>query len=175
MKEYFIDGKWTLIKSAPAALVLWLAVVAAEWTFRYIRKKPFRSTVHYAALYFWFLMILTILKITGIIGGTFELSSLPNGNISVIPFEDGFSIATILNIILFIPYGFFAFFAFQNLQKHWRSSILFGATFSTAIEITQLFIGRYAQLDDIIMNTCGTIIGYFSASFLQKIWSRIRS
>ena len=87
-------------------------------------------------------------------------------------FEDGFNAATILNICLFIPYGFLPVFIFKNIHKHWWNGVILGAVFSIGIEFLQTFIGRFAQLDDVIMNTCGTLVGFLIGCLLLRITTR---
>ena len=68
--------------------------------------------------------------------------------------------ATLLNVILFVPFGFFFFFFFNKLHKKKIYVILIGIIFSIVIESVQTFTGRFVQLDDMLMNTLGTFIGY---------------
>lgn len=60
---------------------------------------------------------MSILKITGIIGATFGISSPFDSYISFKLFEDGFNSATLLNIFLFIPFGLFPIFIFDNIKN----------------------------------------------------------
>lgn len=64
------------------------------------------------------------------------------------------------NIILFIPFGFFLPSLSKTLRKfHW--CILLGLLGSFAIEGIQFITKRgYSELDDILNNFAGTIIGY---------------
>ena len=117
-------------------------------------------------------VVVSILKITGIIGGSFGISSPLDSYISFKLFEDGFNAATILNICLFIPYGFLPVFIFKNIHKHWWNGVILGAVFSIGIEFLQTFIGRFAQLDDVIMNTCGTLVGFLIGCLLLRITTR---
>ncbi len=63
------------------------------------------------------------------------------------------------NILLFIPFGFFLASVLKNsrkLSKLIKNSFI--VTFS--IEFIQFFIGRVADIDDIIMNLLGSMMGY---------------
>ena len=62
------------------------------------------------------------------------------------------------NIILFIPFGYFATY-YSKLSKIRH---IFFVTFitSSTIEIVQRFIGRSFDVDDIILNVIGGIIGF---------------
>lgn len=64
------------------------------------------------------------------------------------------------NILLFIPYGFFGCWASRRLRRFLPSLALGGGT-SLGIELLQLITGRgFFQIDDIITNILGTIIGF---------------
>lgn len=112
--------------------------------------------------YCFILIIILILKITGIIFGNFGATSIFAGNVnfSFNLFEEGLSRATVLNLILFIPFGFLAALAIKKLREQWFYGLLVGMIFSIIIEFLQSFTGRYVQIDDIVMNTIGSFIGY---------------
>ncbi|MBR6402696.1 MAG: flippase-like domain-containing protein [Eubacterium sp.] len=63
------------------------------------------------------------------------------------------------NIAMFIPVGVCWPFCFKKLDKVWKA-VLAGGGFSLFIEITQLvFYSRCSDIDDLIMNTTGVLIG----------------
>lgn len=159
-------GLWTLIRLIPSAFIIWVGVIIFEVFLGFATKKRLEFKILKSVCwYLWILIILSILKITGILGGNFGISSPLDSYISFGIFEDGFNAATILNICLFIPYGLLPVFIFNNINKHWWNGIFMGGVFSFIIEFLQTFIGRFAQVDDIIMNTLGTHVG-----FLIGIW-----
>lgn len=59
------------------------------------------------------------------------------------------------NILLFLPYGYFASYYLNN-KKLWPTALL-TIIVSFTIETVQLKIGRTFDVDDIILNTCGEI------------------
>jgi glycopeptide antibiotics resistance protein len=68
------------------------------------------------------------------------------------------------NVLLFMPWGFFAFISLYSLDRPtvqtYVLTILLGLTFSAAIEGWQYFLpSRVADVNDIIWNTVGTILG----------------
>ena len=64
------------------------------------------------------------------------------------------------NIILFVPFGILTPMVFRRMKKLWFC-VLIGYIFSCGIEISQLITGRgYCQLDDVVTNTVGTLIGW---------------
>lgn len=66
------------------------------------------------------------------------------------------------NVLLFIPYGFLLPWA-RVRQRNFFWCLLTGALTSMGIECMQLITGRgYFQIDDILTNILGTILGYFA-------------
>ncbi|MCM1044729.1 MAG: VanZ family protein [Candidatus Gastranaerophilales bacterium] len=66
----------------------------------------------------------------------------------------------ILNFCMFIPFGFLLPLGIKRLRKFW-TIYLAGFGFSLLIESTQLFLGCGTfELDDIMGNTVGAMIGY---------------
>lgn len=85
-----------------------------------------------------------------------------NPEINWIPFRD-FSSANIvgmsLNILMFIPFGAFLPIYFGRFWKM-STTVLAGVFMSFTIEVLQLFTFRLTDIDDLIMNTLGTLLGY---------------
>ena len=93
--------------------------------------------------------------------------------LNLIPFnwrENGlkqFLIEELANIILFIPLGFFLPAVFRSNRKAYKTvSITFSITFG--IECHQYFIGRLSDIDDIITNLLGGIIGFIVFKLLDR-------
>lgn len=80
----------------------------------------------------------------------------------------------ILNFCMFIPLGFWLPVGLRFFRKSWRTYLAgFGVTLF--IEMTQLLARRgIFELDDVLGNTVGTMIGYglFSLGFF--FWSKVR-
>ncbi len=66
---------------------------------------------------------------------------------------------TILNIILFVPMGFLVPAIWKNYRSI-KTMFFMGLALSVIIEILQIFTFRLTDIDDLITNTAGTIIGY---------------
>lgn len=80
----------------------------------------------------------------------------------------------ILNILLFVPFGFLLPFHSKKCRRFW---VTYGAGLLVTlfIEITQLITKRGVfEMDDIINNTAGTMIGFGIASIVLTIYARIR-
>jgi len=78
------------------------------------------------------------------------------------------------NIMIFIPLGIFTPIAFKRMRKFYMTALVaFVVTFS--VEFFQYFIGRSSDIDDLMANLLGGIIGYgifkiFSYLFKNKTW-----
>lgn len=65
----------------------------------------------------------------------------------------------IMNILVFLPVGFLLGCAFKSFKC--RHVLMFGLALSSSIETLQLFLNRgVAEVDDIINNTVGCLIGF---------------
>lgn len=73
------------------------------------------------------------------------------------------------NIIMFIPFGFFASYFLKS--KKIITPLILTIILTTTIETVQYYIGRVFDIDDIILNIVGGILGYLlfiTMDFLQN-------
>ncbi|MBX9988612.1 VanZ family protein [Priestia aryabhattai] len=81
-----------------------------------------------------------------------------------------FIVNNIGNIILFVPFGFFLSIKFKKIDSL-SKGFLVGMVFSISIEIVQLFMpNRWTDIDDVILNTLGTGIGYSVFKLIKKFY-----
>ena len=76
------------------------------------------------------------------------------------------------NIILFIPYGFLASYLLNN--KKFSVITILTVIASLTIETVQYYIGRVFDIDDIILNVIGGIVGFLIFIGLDAIRSKIK-
>jgi len=93
----------------------------------------------------------------------------PEMNLSLIPFVGMIADFhnSVLNILLFIPLGIIL----PVLWKKYRilnRTLLFGFTMSVAIELLQMLTFRATDVNDLITNTVGTVLGFFCAKLFVK-------
>lgn len=69
------------------------------------------------------------------------------------------------NIGMFLPVGFFP--ALIGRRPRWWKAVLVGFGSSLTIEAIQLLIGRGTDLDDIILNTAGALMGDWLCAILS--------
>ncbi len=93
-----------------------------------------------------------------------------NPILNFVPLQDGLSFATIANVVLFIPFGVLLPITWRSFRKFSFTAIA-GALTSLLIEVDQLFSFRATDVEDLLTNTLGTIIGYFLiACICKKKW-----
>lgn len=94
--------------------------------------------------------------------------------LNLIPFSTGIHISSILNILFFIPFGFLLPTLWENFRK-FLPTVFLGFLFSLIIELGQLFTIRATDIDDLIMNTLGTILGFILFKVLSIIFKKLSS
>lgn len=135
------------------------------------RRTGHTTTGLVPALVFAF-YVFAVLYVTG--GGTvYDLASALGGagknvgHVNLHPFWGGVGMGAVLNAVMFAPFGFL-------LPLIWRRgsrlipTVGLGFALSLAIELTQLLNNRATDIDDLLMNTLGTLIGFI----LFKLWER---
>jgi len=84
-----------------------------------------------------------------------------------------FVVNNIGNIVMFIPFGCLYPLAFPK-RESFISVLLTGAFFSFSIETIQWFMkNRWSDIDDLILNTLGTIIGYTCYRGITRLKEKI--
>lgn len=100
---------------------------------------------------------------------THTLNLIPFAWIGTIDNVNQFIVEKIPNVLLFVPLGFFLPVVFQKMRRFYKTALVsFFVTFS--IEFFQYFIGRSSDIDDIITNLSGAVIGCFLFKLLDKIF-----
>lgn len=75
----------------------------------------------------------------------------------------------VLNVVLFLPFGYLISAMNPRHFRHWSLSLFGGLMVSTVIEsIQMIFSLGQADVDDIIANTLGAVIGYVLIRFVWQ-------
>lgn len=107
----------------------------------------------------------------------FDVATAFPFRVNFIPFAHLFDYESkrdlLLNVIgnaaMFIPSGIVLPIVYKNLNRFWKV-FLAGAGISLCIEMIQLpFSVRATDIDDLILNTVGVIVGYGMYAFIQRI------
>lgn len=88
--------------------------------------------------------------------------------LNLIPFQDfspGNIMGMVLNAIMFAPLGFLLPAYFER-YRHWGRTLAAGFLTSLTVEMIQFFTFRATDVDDLIMNTLGTLVGFLMAKLV---------
>lgn len=78
---------------------------------------------------------------------------------------DAFTFNVVGNIGVFVPVGMIiAYLTDKSLKK----TLLYGCILSVFIEVVQIPLNRTTDIDDVILNTAGTFIGFHIYNFISK-------
>ncbi|MDZ4993424.1 hypothetical protein GNF80_10655 [Clostridium perfringens] len=90
-------------------------------------------------------------------------------------FRNDFSVALYQvsgNIAMFIPFGIFIPMLYKKEQNIFKVG-LFSFLFSLLIEVSQVLLGRIGDIDDLIFNTLGGVIGFLIFIVFKKVFKNI--
>lgn len=98
-----------------------------------------------------------------------------DANINLVPFAYMFSDYgnSLLNVLLFVPLGIFLPVLWKRYRSFFRT-MLFGLSFSLIIELLQLLTRRATDINDLMTNTAGTVIGWCLGRILLMLFPSIR-
>ena len=75
------------------------------------------------------------------------------------------------NVLLFVPFGIFVTYYVKNDKVY--QTLFLSILVSCSIEFAQSVIGRTADIDDVILNTIGGILGYIIFRFGGKLVDKL--
>ena len=149
--------KYFVLSIFSAAITLFVALTVLKLTCLRGRKKT--------ALYFLFsLYLCAVYEIVGLLNISYIQYFRFEPNVNYVPFlgivEDARN--SLLNVLLFVPLGVVLPLIWDQYRVFWKTA-LFGLFLSMAVELAQMFFGRTTDINDLIMNTCGAMLGYACA------------
>ena len=152
--------------------VLSAAVVAVPLVWLFQRFRGERGWTRYVLSGLFVLYLCEMFDVVGIPAAQY-IRWEPN--ISLIPFSDEthwLGVQRVLNAVMFAPFGFLLPVLWRGCRK-WSVTTLAGFLLSLTIEILQMFCFRATDVDDLLMNTLGALLGYCLAwLFFHKKWAR---
>ena len=174
--------------AAPIILSIPLFLLWGLVVFLQNRKKKKRTNIlRYIFTCFFLVSLVAILLQT--VSFNFDAYGLHYwGSVNLVPFHEisrmvdntmnGYAVRYFFenmvgNILLFIPFGLFLPVTFPKI-KHWWLMIVFGFSLSILIESAQLFMpGRSTDVDDVILNTFGCMIGVLLYLGCRRIFPKL--
>ena len=172
MKQYFFQGYWECRGSIISAVLLYIIILVFLWISNKRRKLVITKSIFELI---FIIYCICVLRITGIIGMKFNLSYFSFSMLTLyIPFVDGSIKMIFLNFLLFVPYGFLLPIVFRECKWSYKKIIVIGFGTTIIIELLQVFAGRFSEIDDILTNGFGTLVGYIIYVSLGKIKDRYK-
>lgn len=162
-----------LLNTAWPTLVIFLVIQVLIRLF-YFKNTSKKMILHEEILNLLFITYVLLL---------FELvtsKDVTTSGVNLIPFKEilryeigssSFYRQVIGNIIIFMPLGFFA--GYYTKSKKTSTIVLFTLLVSLTIEVVQRYIGRSFDIDDIILNVVGGILGFFIYVGLDAISKKL--
>lgn len=144
-----------------------LSVPLLLWLEKKMQGKGKKKPWHTAGVLLFAFLLAGILTVTGVPAlYQFRL----DGNINMVPMVDIFTDFSqyFKNMILFVPLGFLLPLLWKR-ERLVEKTVSIGFLFSLYIEVLQLFSFRATDIDDLLMNTLGTWIGYLLFMVIWKI------
>lgn len=149
------------------AIVIGILIYVIYFGFIHVLKK--QKNISWKCIFELMFCVYSVLllKLVGVFSLKLSLSGIKNYNI--VPFIGSSIVPVILNFILFVPYGILLSIVFTSCKWNWKKICCVGAITSLIIELLQMFGGRYAEIDDLLMNTIGTLVGFLFYTFVLQI------
>lgn len=147
-----------------AAVILVPVVLAADCLYR--KNCPGLRTWLLALFALYLAAVCSLVGLPGI--GDFH----PDVNLNLIPVLSLLTDSTAwkgmaLNVLLFIPLGVFLPLLWERFRRP-KQTVLAGVALSLAIELLQLLNFRATDVDDLLCNTVGTLIGYLILYYVNQ-------
>lgn len=149
-----------------------IAAIILIPTFWLLNRYCFRNSRRAVC---YLIMSLYLAAVDAVVGLPSLLYIRLDQNINLVPFAYMFSDYrnSLLNVLLFVPLGFLL----PVLWKRFRSFLwtgLFGLSFSLSIELLQLLTLRATDINDLMTNTTGTILGWLLGRLVLRLFPSIR-
>lgn len=176
MLKYIVDDMTAALRYLPYGIIAGLfAVVVLSWINKG-RRKQSKDALSLPAVSCLVMYVAILLVITYFSRESGSRAGIDLELFSTWGINRRNNAYVVENVLLFIPYGFVLAWA-DARQRRFLLNLLTGAMTSLAIECMQLVTGRgYFQIDDILTNILGTILGflcYCLAHGIRGMW-RVR-
>ncbi len=168
MREQFRTYIVSLYKNVPTEVYEGLLSVSCLGLVVFVAWKGFKTGLRYSAIlllveYVFLLFCSTV--IFRATGETRQYDFHPFWSYS----RPDLLVENIMNVVVFIPVGLLLGIAFKQMIL-WKA-VLIGCGIAITIESLQFFFMRgFSEVDDVVHNTLGTLIGFGILSFFRIIF-----
>lgn len=152
--NYIMNGIQALKEAFFFGVLIYVAIIVLLYLFKIRRNISWKCIFEVI----FCIYSVTVLKVTGIFTLSYSLNGIFNYNL--VPFVGSSIVPVLLNFALFLPFGFLLPLIFRSCRGNWRKVVAICGLASFIIELLQLLGGRYAEMEDFLMNTLGGFSGY---------------
>ena len=172
--KLFHDVMYLMENTWPIIAITVIALISLRITYVIKYKKKFIVYEELLSLIFviYILMFFQIVTYQDVI--SYGNNFIPFKELTRYTFGSSLFYKNIIgNILLFMPYGFFAFY-YLRLERNDKWLAL-GLVFlvSSSIECVQLLIGRCFDVDDILLNLVGGMVGFYIYRILEIVTDKM--
>lgn len=153
------------IDTISASVVLFPIIFILQRTL--FKGRSFKQKVMTMLFAIYLSVVFSAVGIPNVSTLTFDLSLNIIPVIDIVSSPADYMENTVLNIILFIPIGFMLPIIWERF-RFVKNTVLLGLGMSISVELLQIFTYRLTDIDDLVTNTIGTLIGYRMAEFINK-------
>lgn len=178
MMELFRHYLTNLYNAIPISLYVWLTVVFVVALFFCIAVVGIKRTVEFAAKIALAEYLVLIYSSTLLVSmRTYKeirgYNLLPFWSyVSIQEGRENLLVENIMNVVVFIPLGILCAISFEKAR--WMHAAFWGLTISASIEVMQYVLKRgFSEVDDVMHNTLGCIIGYGLWSLIKMGYERL--
>lgn len=157
----------------PAAIETLAAAMALIPLFLYLNRWLFSSPRRTAACCVFSLYLSSVYALAGL-PNLLYIRLEPNFNFKLFAYMFSDLDTTLLNVLLFVPLGLALPLLWKSFGS-WTRTALFGFFLSLLIEILQIFTLRATDVNDLLTNTLGTVLGYFLAKVILRFLPQLPS
>ncbi|MCM1498183.1 MAG: VanZ family protein [Clostridium sp.] len=169
-EELILTGYEFLTVLVPAAAAVRLFYL------RYQKEQQANARGHIIGMFAFAVYLFGVFHVTGA-GTIFHIKqyglAYSTPSVNLIPFSDA-NIDLVgygLNVVLFVPLGFLLPCIWSNLNKL-KYACIAGGALSLLVEISQLLNMRATDIDDLLLNTAGAVLGFLVFRLYSRITKR---
>lgn len=152
--NYIMNGVQAFKEAFFLGILIYVAIIGLLYLFKIRRNVSWKCIFEVI----FCIYCVTLLKVTGIFTLSYSLNGIFNYNL--VPFVGSSIVPILLNFALFFPFGFLLPLIFRSCRGNWRKVVAICGLTSFIIELLQLLGGRYAEMEDFLINTLGGFSGY---------------
>ena len=157
----------------PAGIETLAAAMALIPLFLYLNRWLFPSFRRTAACCLFSLYLSAVYALAGL-PNLMYIRLDPNFNFRLFAYMFSDLNTTLLNVLMFVPLGLALPLLWKPFAAWWRTA-LFGFFGSLFIEILQIFTHRATDVNDLLTNTLGCILGYLLAKGILRFAPQLPS